>query len=56
MNINFKKFNRGQLPFNNDMLSYWNSNGYLVIDEFYSDSECDNLRKLSLFNDSFKNK
>ena len=27
------------------MLSYWNANGYLVIDEFYSSSECDNLSK-----------
>ena len=45
MNINFKKFNRRQLPFNNNMLSYWNANGYLVIDEFYSSSECDNLSK-----------
>ena len=45
MNINFKKFNRRQLPLNNDMLSNWNADGYLVIDEFYSSSECDNLRK-----------
>ena len=44
MNINFKKFNKKQLPFNDEMLSFWNEEGFLVIEQFYDSSECDNLR------------
>ena len=40
MTIKFKKFNRKELPFNNEMLSFWNKNGFLVIDQFYSILEC----------------
>ena len=44
MNKNYKKFIKEQLPFNNEMLSFWNENGYLVIDQFYSSLECDNIK------------
>ena len=44
MNKNYKKFIKEQLPFNNEMLSFWNANGYLVIDQFYSSLECDNIK------------
>ena len=44
MNINFKKFNKKQLPFNDEMLSFWNEEGFLVINKFYDSLECDNLR------------
>ena len=40
----FKKFDRSQLPFNKEMLSYWENKGYIVINNFYSSNECDNLR------------
>ena len=53
MNIGFKKFNKKQLPFNDEMLSFWNEEGFLVIEQFYDSSECDNLRNRSkeLIND-----
>ena len=53
MNIGFKKFNKNQLPFNDEMLSFWNEEGFLVIEQFYDSSECDNLRNRSkeLIND-----
>ena len=47
MNIGFKKFNKKQLPLNNEMLSFWNEEGFLVIEQFYDSSECDNLRNRS---------
>ena len=37
------RFNRNDLPFNNQMKSFWDQKGYLVIENFYSDIECDNL-------------
>ena len=53
MKIRFKKFNKKQLPFNDEMLSFWNKEGFLVIEQFYNSSECDNLRNRSkeLIND-----
>ena len=44
MNKNYKKFIKEQLPFNKEMLSFWNANGYLIIDQFYSSLECDNIK------------
>ncbi len=44
MNIKFNKFNKKQLPFNDEMLSFWNEEGFLVIEQFYDSPECDNLR------------
>ena len=41
----FKKFNKKQLPFNDEMLSFWNEEGFLVIEQFYDSLECDNIRK-----------
>ena len=53
MNIGFKKFNKKQLPLNDEMLSLWNEEGFLVIEQFYDSSECDNLKNRSkeLIND-----
>ena len=39
-----KKFDRNELPFNQAMNNFWETNGYLVINNFYTISECDNLR------------
>ena len=44
MKTKFTKFNKEQLPFNSEMLSFWNNEGFLVIEQFYDISECDNLR------------
>ena len=44
MTIKFIKFNRKELPFNDEMLSFCNDNGYLVIEQFYSFKECDDIR------------
>ena len=53
MNIGFKKFNKKQLPLNDETLSFWNKEGFLVIEQFYDSSECDNLKNRSkeLIND-----
>ena len=39
-----KKFNRKNLPFSKEMKNSWDNNGYLIIENFYSDQECDHLR------------
>ena len=44
MNVNFKYFNRKQLPFNKEMNLFWKDNGFLVIEGFYDFLECDKLR------------
>ena len=53
MNIGFKNFNKKQLPIKDEMLSFWNEEGFLVIEQFHDSSECDNLRNRSkeLIND-----
>jgi len=38
-------FNKNQLPFNIEMESFWKEFGFIVIENFYSDIECENLRK-----------
>ena len=43
--MKFKKFNKKDLPFNNGLLSFWNEEGFIVIEQFYDSLECDNLRK-----------
>ena len=48
MTIKFKKFTRKELPFNDDMLEFWNDKGFLVIDQFYNTLECDNIRKRAI--------
>jgi len=37
-------FNHKDLLFNNKMKFFWDKNGYLVIENFYSIDDCDNLR------------
>ena len=39
-----KKFNRTDLPFSKNMLEEWDKKGFLIIENFYSNQECDNLR------------
>jgi len=43
MNFKFKHFSKKQTLFDSEMLSFWNKNGFLVIDKFYHTSECDDL-------------
>ena len=38
------RFNFTQLPFTKEIIDSWNANGFLVIENFYSNDECDNLR------------
>ena len=40
-----KHFYRKELPFNKQMKSFWEENGFLIIDDFYSEDECNKLRK-----------
>ena len=37
------RFNKSNLPINNDMLNFWNENGYLIIENFKTEEECDSL-------------
>ena len=36
-------FNRNDLPLNNKMKLFWDDNGFLIIDNFYLENECDEL-------------
>lgn len=36
-------FNKSNLPMNNEMLNFWNENGYLIIENFKTEEECDTL-------------
>jgi len=38
-------FERKHLPLNKEMLSFWEDNGFLIINNFYTDHECKNLIK-----------
>ena len=38
-----ERFNRNNLPFDDKMYKTWNKNGFVVIENFYSNDECDNL-------------
>ena len=38
------RFNRGHLPFTNQMKNSWDDNGFLIIENFYTNDECDKLR------------
>ena len=38
------KFNRKDLPFSEMMNNFWNNNGYLILEDFYSNHDCDELR------------
>ena len=39
-----KRFDRTFLPFDEKMKSEWDKSGCIIIENFYSDLECDNLR------------
>jgi len=36
-------YNKSDLPFNKDMLNFWNDNGYLIIENFKTHEECEQL-------------
>ena len=36
-------FNKNDLPLNEKMLNYWKDNGYLIIENFKTNDECDEL-------------
>ena len=36
-------FNKSNLPMSNEMLNFWNENGYLIIENFKTEEECDTL-------------
>ena len=36
-------FNKSNLPINNEMINFWNDNGYLIIENFKSNEECEEL-------------
>ena len=36
-------FNRRDLPFTHNMKNFWNTNGYLIFENFYTNNECDIL-------------
>ena len=36
-------YNKSDLPLNREMLNFWNNNGYLIIEDFKTHKECDEL-------------
>ena len=36
-------YNKSDLPLNKEMLNFWNDNGYLIIEDFKTPQECDQL-------------
>ena len=36
-------YNKSELPLNKEMLNFWDNNGYLIIEDFKSHKECDEL-------------
>ena len=36
-------YNKSDLPLNKEMLNFWNDNGYLIIEDFKTHKECDEL-------------
>ena len=42
-------FNKIDLPMNNEMVNFWNENGYLVIEDFNSAEECDKIIERSSY-------
>ena len=43
------RFNRSNLPFTNQMKDSWDDNGFLIIENFYTSTECDKLRDRANF-------
>ena len=53
-----KYFKKENLPLNNEMLNFWDKNGFLVIEDFNSLEECDELIERSSYlidNNNFNN-
>ncbi len=44
-----KYFSTNDLPLNDEMIKFWNDNGYLVIENFNTDKECDELMERSSY-------
>ena len=42
-------FKKTDLPMNDDMINFWNENGYLVIEDFNSAEECDKIIERSSY-------
>ena len=40
-------FKKSDLPMNSEMINFWNENGYLIIEDFKTNDECDALIKRS---------
>ena len=40
-------FTKSDLPINSEMKNFWNENGYLIIEDFKTNEECDDLIKRS---------
>ena len=40
-------YNKSDLPLNKEMLNFWDNNGYLIIEDFKTHKECDELIKRS---------
>ncbi len=52
------KFSKSDLPFNKEMRSFWEKNGFLVIENFNTEEECNELIKRSAYlidNNNFNN-
>ena len=43
------RFNRSHLPFNSQMKDSWDDNGFLIIENFYNNAECNKLRDRANF-------
>ena len=37
------RYNKSDLPINKEMLNFWHNNGYLIIEDFKTHKECDEL-------------
>ena len=49
MQSNLKHFSRKELPFNQEMKSFWKKNGFLIIDDFFTEKECKEVYKRAEF-------
>ena len=36
-------FKKSDLPMNSEMINFWNENGYLIIEDFKTNDQCDAL-------------
>ena len=42
-------FHKKDLPMNEEMINFWDKNGYLVIEDFNTEEECDKIIKRSSY-------